>query len=254
MTSPENCLVLSLAHRSLNADLLSGLLDRSASTIVQLVHEPEATKANHSISGSPKSTIRNNTISGEPLPHPILHVHVSGSSCIPTPGRSHTDWQTKWSEGEWIFSWLVDKIGIEHFHSTPKPGQPRLSGRLVDVNLSAFSNTASQREKIMKELAWIAINTSKHFALKSNKRIAKAVLLCPFGEEEEGLEGGMDEFVMIVRHVFNLEWTEKDGPFNGVEVEVEIVSVPEEEPSLELKSKRLCTFDTRSFSSDAMIE
>jgi len=241
MSSPENCLVFSLAHRSLNSDLVSGLIDRSASTTLQLLHEKEATC--------------NDTISREStLPHPILHVHVSGSSCIPIPGRLHKDWQTKWSDGEWTFSCLVDKIGIQHFHSTPKPGQPRLSGRLVDVNLSGFSTIESQHEKMTEELTWIAINTLKHFARSSTNRIDKAVLLCPFGEEEEGLEGGMDQFVEIIRNVFNLEWTEKDGPLNGVQVEIEIVTVPEEEPSLESKSKRLRSFDTESVSSESMIE
>jgi len=224
MSSPENCLVLSLAHRSLNSDLVSELIDRSASTTLQLLHEKEAT-----------STCDDTINRKSTTPHPILHVHVSGSTSIPIPGRSHTDWQRKWSVGEWTFSWLVDKIGIQYFHSTPKPGQPRFSGRLVDVNLSGFSTIKSQHEKITEELTWIAINTLKHFRLKSANHIDKAVLVCPFGEEEEGLEGGMGQFVEIIHNVFHSEWTEKDGPLNGVQVKIETVTVPKEEPSLESK-------------------
>ena len=154
------------------------------------------------------------------------------------------DWQKKWSEGEWVFSQLIGKIGSQHFERQPKPGEGRLIARLFDLNCTQFSSIVSWQEKMSKELVWIAIHVLQNFVLNLAKPIKKAVILCPFdddhndGENIDGSQGRKDDLVEIVRDVFSREWSHKDGPLKEVELEVEIVSVSELEP--ELNRKRQC--------------
>lgn len=97
----------------------------------------------------------------------------------------------------------------------------------MDLNLSQFSGIVSRREKLLKELVWIAFDVFKNFLLYSMKPVKKAIVLCPFGDDEKELEGGKDELVDIIRSVFEKEWSVKEGPLNGIKVEIEIVSTSE---------------------------
>jgi len=240
MSSAESWLVLSIAHRPLDMSLLSELLERSASTTFRLLQRAKAINDRNAASHMQNmDTDDDATQSYEDVQHhPTVHVNLTGSTSILTPGRSHIDWEKKWSEGEWVFSRLVGKIGPQHFQRLPKPGETRLSARLVDLNLSNFSGIISQREKILKELTHIAIRVLQNFVLCSAKPIDNAIILCPFGEEEEALMHGKEELVDIIRHVFRSTWSEKEGPLNGVDPQVEIVSVLELES--ELNCKRRC--------------
>jgi len=244
MSSTGNWLILTLAHWPLNADLLYELIDKSASTAFQLLDEEEATKdgrvASNDRRTNPTDSNSNlcSTTSSNDLnqPHAAGHIYLTGSSHISAPGRSRAEWETKWSEGERIFSRLMGKIGLEKFQRLPT-GKIRLTGRLLDLHLSDFelnssevSNIVTQREKTLKELVWIATHVRKKFVLYSAKPIKKAVILCPFGEEEDKLGGGKNELAEIICHVLRREWNEKEGPLNGVEVEIKIVSELKSEP------------------------
>jgi hypothetical protein len=215
MTSDTNRLILSIAHRPMQDDVLEELIAETSTSSKRILAEIESAAQRE-----PKNTQRH-----------TLHVLLTGSPCITLPGKSLDDWDTKWTSGERIFAKYINAIGLNKFHRVPRQGEARLNGKLVDVKQNDFTydETASVKEQLEKELLWIAINVKQHFNLYASAPVSDVVILYPISNENEGDDSdhdpqqGEDEIVGTINHIFQKEWTQKDGPLAGIEITVQTV-------------------------------
>ena len=221
----RNRLILSIAHRPLPNELLDVLINETCA------------KSKHQL-GSMESTSTMRDEENITNFIPTLHVLLTGSPKVTAPGKSFDDWETKWTSGERIFSKFISEMGLERFHRLPRSGEVRLNGKLVDVKKNDFefsSDRGSVKEQLKKELRWIAINVLQHFNIYAKAPVSDAIILYPYYESQDSFDSDddmnekkmeKDEILSTMNEIFREEWSETNGPLGGVNVTIQMVTVP----------------------------
>jgi hypothetical protein len=107
-----------------------------------------------------------------------LHLVVTGSLHIPTPGKELPDWQGHWSAGEHVLAQLIPRIGLNAFAVMNRQG--RLHARLLDINWKNTIPSASPPNTVRAEdetTNSITTTTTTHSALPSNNNYCNQILI-----------------------------------------------------------------------------
>lgn len=226
MTTLNNRLVLSLAHRSLSGMILNALVEETAAKtkneLSELQHELNEHTQYYHCHHEQKNSPDPDFIEAK---HPTVHVLLTGSPYVTQPGRSFDNWETVWTPGEQVLSKFIDTIGLNKFHRLPKEGEVRLNGKLVDVKQKDFTIYEGIETQLRKELTWIADNVKQHFNLYATTPVSEATILFPV--EYASNEMGVQDVMEMLKDIFEREWSCKKGPLHGVKINLQIVTCPD---------------------------
>lgn len=125
-TDSSDEILVCLAHGPLPKPLLEKLLDHTAALTRQLQeqHQQQIHSRNH----DPSLDQQHN-----------LHMIVTGSTIVGTPGKELPEWQHQWSAGEKILAQIIARLGLNAF------GAGRmLHARLLDIDTTSQEQVEAQ--------------------------------------------------------------------------------------------------------------
>lgn len=237
-STTKNELVLCVAHGPLTSDALTSLVQRTGSRSVDHlrrledeikkattetartsprdVASPATEEETSSVDKAATTTTRTPTTSDAPA---TIHVLVTGSPYTTQEGRTFQDWEKKWTRGEQILADVIGAIGMRNFHSVLRGGNVQMKAKLISVKENDFTMFQDPRQRLGREISWIAEYVVRHLTL-SRSDARKATILYPV---EDNDESDIVTTLDVINDALKREWSEKSGPLRGVDITVEAV-------------------------------